>query len=55
MNKGKDIRAAWDECYLFHTNSKTPPNDLKAWRQKLISWLSNVKVEERKNRLPDFI
>jgi len=55
MNKGKDIRAAWDECYLFHMNSNKPPEDLKGWKQKLISWLSNVKVEERKNRLPDFI
>jgi hypothetical protein len=42
---GKDYQQAFEECYMWHTARPNPPNTLWLWRQKLLSWLSNMKTE----------
>lgn len=48
-HKGKDIRQAFDECYIHHSNSQNPPKELWEWRQKLNSWLT-IKPQEKKTK-----
>lgn len=52
MNPGKDIRKAWDECYMYHSSKPTKLHDWE-WRQKLGTWLIKFKAEE-KTRQPKF-
>jgi uncharacterized protein YdaU (DUF1376 family) len=42
---GKDYERAWAECYAYHSNRPNPPNQLWVWRQKVLTWLSNMKTE----------
>ena len=42
-HRGKDIKQAWDECYIHHNNAPNPPNTLQEWKQKLNTWLTNTK------------
>jgi uncharacterized protein YdaU (DUF1376 family) len=42
---GKDYERAWSECYAYHSNRPNPPNQLWVWRQKVLTWLSNMKPE----------
>jgi hypothetical protein len=42
---GKDYERAWAECYAYHSNRPNPPNQLWVWRQKVLTWLSNMKPE----------
>lgn len=42
-HRGKDINRAWEECYLHHSNGKSPPADVGEWKQKLNTWLINTK------------
>lgn len=39
-HKGKDIRAAFEECYTHHSNAPNPPRELWQWKQKLNTWLT---------------
>jgi hypothetical protein len=42
---GKDYEKAFSECYAYFMNRPNPPNMLWVWRQKLMTWLSNMKQE----------
>jgi hypothetical protein len=42
-HRGKDIKKAFDECYIHHSNAPNPPSTVGEWRQKLNTWLINTK------------
>lgn len=42
-HRGKDIKQAFEECYIHHSNAPNPPDSIGAWKQKLNTWLSNTK------------
>src|SRR5690606_787250 len=42
-HRGKDIKQAFEECYIHHSNAPNPPRELSEWKQKLNTWLSNTK------------
>lgn len=42
-HQGKDIKRAFEECYIHHSNAPNPPKSLYEWRQKLNTWLINTK------------
>jgi hypothetical protein len=46
-HREKDLRQAFSECYIHHSNGPSPPTELWQWRQKLNTWLT-IKPEERK-------
>lgn len=48
IHKGKDIRRAWDQCYLHHSQ-QNPGMEGWQWRQKLGSWLTIYKEESKIN------
>lgn len=50
-HKGKDLRQAFRECYVHHSNGPNPPVEIWQWRQKLNTWLT-IKPEERKKQTP---
>lgn len=47
-HKGKDLKQAFEECYIHHSNAPNPPRELWQWRQKFNTWLS-IKKTEKKN------
>lgn len=49
-HRGKDIKKAFEECYIHHSNAPNPPKSLGEWRQKLNTWLINTKNGTSKNR-----
>lgn len=55
IHKGKDIRSAWNECWLYHIQSPNPPTQAWLWRQKLNTWLGNVKTEKSKQDKTKFV
>jgi hypothetical protein len=42
---GKDHEKAFGECYAYFMNRPNPPNAPWLWRQKLMTWLGNMKPE----------
>lgn len=46
---GKDIKQAFEECWIHHSSSPSPPQEIWEWRQKLNSWLSIKKTEKIKS------
>lgn len=42
-HRGKDIKKAFEECYIHHSNAPNPPATVGEWRQKLNTWLINTK------------
>lgn len=42
-HRGKDIKQAFSECYIHHSNAPNPPKDIQGWKQKLNTWLSNTR------------
>lgn len=48
LHKGKDIRKAWGQCYLHHSQ-QNPGLELWQWKQKLGSWLTKYKEEVKNN------
>lgn len=42
---GKDYEKAFGECYAYWINRPNPPNVPWLWRQKLMTWLTNMKPE----------
>lgn len=48
-HKGKDIKQAFEECYIHHSNAPNPPKELGEWKQKLNTWLANTKNGQRKS------
>lgn len=43
IHKGKDIKQAFGECYIHHSNAPNPPKDIAGWKQKLNTWLINTR------------
>jgi hypothetical protein len=43
-HKGKDLKQAWEECWIHHTSGQSPPRDVQGWKQKFNGWLSNKKA-----------
>ena len=41
----KSIQRAWEECWLYHSQKPSPPTLGWQWRQKLSTWLINMKDE----------
>lgn len=39
----KNIERAWEECWLYHSQKPSPPIHAWEWRQKLSTWLINMK------------
>lgn len=48
-HRGKDIKQAFEECYIHHSNAPNPPRSLGEWKQKLNTWLSNTKINGKSN------
>lgn len=48
-HRGKDIKQAFEECYIHHSNAPNPPRGLGEWKQKLNTWLSNTKFNGKSN------
>lgn len=48
MHKGKNIKEAWDQCWLYHSQLPSPPREGWEWRQKLGTWLTRFKSASRK-------
>jgi len=45
INKGKDLKRGWDQCWVHFSNLPEPlPGWM--WRQKFSSWLTNMKIEK---------
>lgn len=48
-HRGKDLRQAWDECYLHHSADPLSKKfQLWQWRQKLNSWLTLKRKDVKK-------
>jgi hypothetical protein len=43
VHRNKDIKLAFEECYIHHSNAPNPPSELGEWKQKLNTWLINTK------------
>lgn len=45
MHKGKDLRVAWDQCWIYFSQL---PNEMPVWmwRQKFSSWLISFKFDK---------
>lgn len=48
VHQGKNLRQAFNECYIHHSNAPNPPRELWEWRQKLNTWLTNTPVKKKK-------
>lgn len=48
-HQGKDIQAAFNECYTHHSALPRPPQLLWEWKQKLNTWLTNKSPEKKTN------
>lgn len=45
-HRGKDLKQAFEECYIHHSNAPNPPRELWQWRQKFNTWLTIKKTEK---------
>jgi len=45
-HKGKDLKQAFEECYIHHSNAPNPPAELSEWKQKLNTWLTIKKIDK---------
>lgn len=48
-HRDKDLKQAFRECYIHHSNAPNPPRETWQWRQKLNTWLT-IKPAERKDK-----
>ena len=46
-HKGKSLFRAFTECWDHHSVKPEPPRELWEWKQKLNTWLINMKPEEK--------
>lgn len=44
-HKGKDLKQAFNECYIHHSNAPNPPNEIWLWKQKFNTWLTIKRPE----------
>lgn len=54
-HRGKDIKKAFEECYIHHSNAPNPPVTVGEWRQKLNTWLINTKNGTSKTNRGDAV
>lgn len=47
-HRDKDLKQAFEECYIHHSNAPNPPQALWQWKQKFNTWLT-IKKTEKKN------
>jgi hypothetical protein len=47
---GKDIKAAWNECWNHHSQKPRPPEFAWEWKQKLNSWLTIKRKDNERDR-----
>lgn len=45
-HKGKDLKQAFEECYIHHSNAPNPPNEIWMWKQKFNTWLTIKKTNK---------
>lgn len=43
-HRGKDIKQAFQECYIHFMARPSPPQELWEWKQKLNTWLTNTRI-----------
>jgi hypothetical protein len=43
VHRNKDLKRAFEECYIHHSNAPNPPSEIHEWKQKLNTWLINTK------------
>lgn len=43
-HKGKKLQDAWEQCWIYHSQTPSPPTEVWQWKQKLSTWLSNTKT-----------
>lgn len=48
-HKDKDLRQAFEECWIHHSQTPSPPEHLWQWKQKFNSWLT-IKGNKNGNR-----
>lgn len=51
----KDIRGAWNDCWTHHIQSPNPPTVAWIWKQKLNTWLINIKTEAPRQNKNKFV
>ena len=52
----KNLQRAWEECWLHHSQTPSPPIHGWQWRQKLNTWLINTKNGKSKtNRKTEYL
>lgn len=39
-HKGRDFKQAFEECWLYHSQTPSPPEHVWQWKQKLGTWLT---------------
>jgi len=49
-HKGKDIKQAFEECWMHFSQQPNPPEHGWQWRQKLNTWLTNTKTDNGKGK-----
>ena len=47
--KGKSLHKAFQECWDHHSVKPSPPSELWEWKQKLNTWLINMKPDGHRN------
>lgn len=45
IHQDKNLKQAFNECYIHHSNAPNPPAELWQWRQKLNSWLTGKRPD----------
>ena len=54
LHKGKDLKDAFEQCWIYYSLKPNPPEELWEWRQKLSSWLIYYKpgqLESNSNKI----
>jgi hypothetical protein len=46
VHKGKDVKQAFEECWIHFSQAPRPPEHIWQWKQKLGTWLTNMKKEK---------
>lgn len=56
-HKGKNLEQAFEECWLYHAQKPSPPEELWEWKQKLTTWLTIKKSDNGppKNKSTDHV
>lgn len=50
MHKGKDLKNAFDQCWMYHMEKPSPPTEVWQWRQKFGTWLTKYQPEQKQEK-----